>query len=157
MGADEIEAAHVPFAQTLRAGGFREPADTWSAGQIAAHICLNNEMISDAAERLHAGEQVSYDNADGVEDGELAAFAARLGGLGQLADEVTRSAARLARAYDTLSPAQRSTQVHVVIRDNGQVVRDAPLPIGALLTGNADFHLALHHEQLRELQDQPGS
>jgi hypothetical protein len=40
MGAKQIEAAYVPFARTLRGGGFSEPDVGWNASQIGAHISL---------------------------------------------------------------------------------------------------------------------
>ena len=33
----------------------------------------------------------------------------------------------------------------------GQIVRDSPMPIGELILGNGDFHLAMHMEQLKAL------
>jgi hypothetical protein len=34
----------------------------------------------------------------------------------------------------------------------GQIVRDSPTPLGDLIVGNGDFHLAMHYEQLQALQ-----
>ncbi len=42
--------------------------------------------------------------------------------------------------------------MHVIIRDNGEIVQDGPVPIGAFVAGNASFHLDLHLEQLKALE-----
>jgi hypothetical protein len=149
--AAQQEAAYASFAATLRAGGFSEPASGWNAGQIAAHICLNNDLIRETAERLGQGEEVGYDNSAAVGDDDLRDYAAKVGGLGELADAVGRSGARLARAHQNLTEADRARRIPVVIWDNGSIVADAPMPIGDLIVGNATFHLDLHHEQLRAL------
>ena len=151
MEAAQLEAAYASFVSTLRAGGFSDPAGGWSAGQIAAHISLNNDLISEAAERLGRGEDVSYDNSPAVGDCDLQDYAAQFDGPGELADAVGRSAARLARAHENLTEADRARQIPVVIWDDGSIARDAPMPLGDLIIGNATFHLDMHHEQLRAL------
>jgi hypothetical protein len=64
---------------------------------------------------------------------------------------VERSAARLAAAGAALG-GRAGTLVHVIIRDNGQIVQDGPIPIGAFVEGNASFHLDLHHRQNKALE-----
>jgi uncharacterized protein YciI len=151
MSSVSLEAAYAPFVASLRAGGFGPPADgEWSAELVAAHVARNNDLIAETAEKLASGEQVSYDNAAGVDESELASYAAAVGGLAGLAFEIERSAARLERARDALGDLA-GTHVHAVIRDGGQIVMDGPIPIGAFIDGNADFHLDAHAEQLRGL------
>jgi uncharacterized protein len=152
MPSESLEAAYAPFTASLLAGGFGPPADgEWPAELIAAHIARNNDLIAEAAEKVAAGDEpVSYDNFAGVDDGELASYADEVGGLTGLAREVDRSAARLARAGEALGD-RAGTEVHVVIRDHGKVVRDGPVPIGMFIEGNASFHLDMHAEQLRSL------
>jgi hypothetical protein len=149
--AAQQEAAYASFAETLRAGGFSDPASGWNAGQIAAHVCLNNDLIAEAAERLGRGEEVGYDNSAAVGEDDVREYAAKLGGLGELADAVGRSGARLARAHQNLTEAGRARQISVVIWDDGSIVHDGPMPAGDLIVGNATFHLAMHHDQLRAL------
>jgi uncharacterized protein YciI len=151
MTSGSLEAAYVPFVASLRAGGFGPPPDgEWPAELIAAHIARNNDQIAEAAERVASGEAVSYDNAIAVDESPLTEYAAAVGGLPGLAQEVERSAARLAVARDGLGDLA-DTPVHVVIRDGGKIVRDGPIPIGAFIEGNASFHLDAHAEQLRAL------
>jgi len=151
MSSGSLEAAYAPFVASLRAGGFGPPpTGEWPAELIAAHIARNNDLIAEAAESVAAGKAVSYDNFVGVDETPLTEYAAAAGGLLGLAQEVERSAARLARARDGLG-VLADTPVHVVIRDGGKIVRDGPIPIGAFIEGNASFHLDAHTEQLRAL------
>jgi uncharacterized protein len=152
MADTSLEDAYAPFVASLLAGGFGPPADgEWPAELIAAHIVRNNDLIAEAAERVAAGEgPITCDNADTVDETELASVAKSAGGLAGLAREVERSAARLARAGAALGDLA-DTPVHVVIRDGGRVVQDGPWPIGTFVQGNASFHLDMHAEQLRSL------
>ncbi len=152
MASESLTAAYAPFVATLRAGGFRDPADgAWPAELVAAHVVKNNDLIAATAELVAEGAEVSYDNAATVDEVELAAYATSVGGLSELAAEVERSAARLEAARDALG-AKADTPVHVVIHDSGTVVRDGPISIGAFIDGNATFHLLMHHEQLKGLE-----
>jgi len=152
MTSGSIETAYAPFVASLRAGGFRQPDDGgWPAELIAAHVASNNDLIAETAEQVAAGADVRYDNAPAVGDAELTAYAESAGGLTGLAEEIERSAARLAAAGDALGE-RAGTLVHVVIRDNGEIVQDGPIPIGAFVEGNASFHLDLHLEQLKALE-----
>jgi uncharacterized protein len=152
-----FDAVYAPFVASLLAGGFGPPADgEWPAELVAAHIARNNDLIADVAEQIAAGQQVSYDNRDGVDDAELARYARDAGGLAGLAREVERSAGRLAKARDELGD-RASTPVPVIIRDHGQIVRDGPMTIGAFIEGNVSFHLDLHLDQLKALELNPES
>jgi uncharacterized protein YciI len=158
MPAESLDTAYAPFVASLLAGGFRSPPDgEWTAEQIAAHITRNNDLIAEAAEKVAAGQEVSYDNAPGVDGAELAGLAAGIGGLAGLARDIERSAARLAKARDSLGD-RADTLIPVVIRDGGQIAVDRQMPIGGLCEGNATFHLDLHLRQLKALEpDWPGA
>jgi uncharacterized protein YciI len=146
-----LDAIYAPFVALLLGGRFGPPpAGEWPAELVAAHIARNNDLIAGVAEQIAAGRQVSYDNAAGVDESELAGYAASAGGRAGLAHEVERSAARLERARDALGELA-GTAVDVRISDHGALVVDRPLTIGDLITGNASYHLALHHDQLRAL------
>ncbi len=156
MGADvtpgSLDAAYAPFIAALLAGGFRQPADDgWPAELIAAHVARNNDVIAATAEHIAAGHHASYDNAVTVDRAGLTRYAGRAGGLAGLAGEVGRSAARLAAAAGALGD-RADTQVPVLIRDSGEIVQDGPMPIGALIDGNATFHLGVHLDQLKSLE-----
>jgi uncharacterized protein len=152
MTVDSVVASYAPFVASLRAGGFSEPADGgWPAELVAAHVAMNNDLIAATAEQVAEGVVVAYDNAGTIDEVALTGYATSVGGLVGLADEVERSAARLAAANDALG-ALADTPVPVIIRDGGAVVQDGPIPIGAFIDGNATFHLRLHYEQIKALE-----
>jgi uncharacterized protein YciI len=146
-----LESAYAPFTASLLAGGFPAPEDgEWPAEFVAAHVAINNDAISDAAEAVARGQEVVYDNAPSVDNGELARYVERVGGLVGLAEEIQRSAAHLDLAYAALGELAQ-TSIHVRIRDGNEVAYDGPMLIGAFVEGNATRHLDLHHEQLKAL------
>ena len=155
MSSVSLQTAYAPFVASLLGGVFAPPADGgWTAELVAAHIVLNNDLIAATAERVAAGEEVAYYNGEIVEDAQLARYAAEIGSLAGLAREVERSAARLERAGQSLGE-RADTPVHVNIRDGGEIVQDGPMPIGALVEGNASFHLGRHLDQLKALEQSP--
>src|SRR5580658_2628612 len=103
MTPASIEEAYGPFAAMLREGSFDAPAEGWPAELVAAHISANNDLIAEVAELVAAGSVPSYDNAAGVDEEQLGALVSRAGGLAGLAGAIEESAARLARAYGSLS------------------------------------------------------
>jgi hypothetical protein len=118
---------------------------------IGAHVAMNNDAIAAVAESVARGEALSYDNATGVDDATLRDFVARVHGRGGVADEIDRSARRLAEAKRQLNSDTALTEIPVLIHDNGAVVVDRPLAIGDFIVGNATYHLAMHTEQVRAL------
>jgi hypothetical protein len=147
-----IEGAFAPFAAMLREGRFARPDEGWPAELVAAHVVLNNDEFTRVAEAVARGEQPEYDNATATDETALRAFAHEAGGLAGLADAVERSAARLAAARAALTDEQAAREIRLRIRHDGQLVRDAPGPIGDWIEGNASFHLRTHTEQLAALR-----
>jgi uncharacterized protein len=152
MDPEEIVSVFENVAISLRVEHFDEPSQGWSAAMIGAHLALNNDLIAEMVERIVRGEHPRYDNGAAVNDAILHAFVKRSAGIEGVADEVTRSALRLARARRALDPDTFEKLLHTVISDNGRVIRDCPVAIGALVEGNATFHLHAHIEQLTELK-----
>jgi uncharacterized protein YciI len=152
MGEDEIERAFGPFVAELRQGGFGEPAKGWSAEIVAAHVARNNDLIAEAAERVAAREQPTYDNSAAVDDATLSAYAAEVGGVPGLVAAIEASARRLSVARTALDETTESYPLPVVIWDSGNVVNDGPVPIAKFIEANASFHLEMHLEQLRSLR-----
>lgn len=147
-----LTEAYLELARLLHDERFEAPAQGWGAELIAAHVVTNNDLIAEVAERLAAGEQISYDNAAAIDPVALQSFAEQVGGLEGLAERVERSAARLEQARDALSDAQLGTELHVLITDDGETVLDGPLALGQLIEGNAAFHLDNHLRQLESLR-----
>jgi hypothetical protein len=155
MEISPMQARYLRFADLLRTGEFREPGDGWNASQVGAHIALSNQLFSELADRLHDGEDVSFDNSAVADDARLLAYAAGLGGLADVADAVQDSAARLEQAHDQLTPEERSRPIPVALWHAGHIVTDTPASLGDLITGNGEGHLTMHCEQLRALQATP--
>ncbi len=151
MESSPVHAAYLPFAQTLRAGGFSEPAEGWNASQVGAHISMSNELFSELADQIHAGGEASFDNAAVSDRDALLRHATSHGDLAGLADAIEASARRLEQAYGRLSADERDRPVPTRIWHEGRIVRDSPMSIGELILGNGDFHLAMHTEQLHAL------
>lgn len=152
MDAETIQNAYVPFVAELREGGFAVPSEGWSAELVAAHVSRNNDLISEAAEQIVAGEDPSYDNRAAVEDDELRSYADLFDGLDALADAVEISARRLATAWAALGETKGTYLLPALIRDAGTVVNEEPIPIRKFIEGNASFHLDLHFAQLTALR-----
>jgi hypothetical protein len=119
---------------------------------VAAHVSRNNDLISEAAERIVAGERPSYDNSAAVDDAELGSYADAVGGLAGLAGAVETSARRLATAWAALDEATESYLLPVLILDSGNVVNDGQIPSRKFIEENASFHLDMHFGQLKALQ-----
>jgi uncharacterized protein YciI len=147
----DIESSYDNFVLTLRTRRFRVPHDGWTAEFIGAHVAANNDLIAGLAERIARGDEPTYDNADEIDDVALAAYVTRVGDTHAVASEVLRSAQRLARACGSLSSEGLQYQLPALIRDGDAIVHDGPIPLGAFIEGNADFHLTRHVEQLRAL------
>lgn len=152
MDPEEIMSVFESVASSLRVDHFEEPREGWPAAMIGAHLALNNDLIAEMAERIVRGEHPRYDNEAAVDEVVLREFVSRVGGLEGVADQVTRSATRLANARRALDADTFQKLLHTVIRDNGKVIRDCPVAIGSLVEGNASFHLEAHVEQLRALK-----
>ncbi|HLI57802.1 MAG TPA: maleylpyruvate isomerase N-terminal domain-containing protein [Actinomycetota bacterium] len=153
MDAAAIEAAYQPFVAALRSGGFGPPTEGWSAEEVAAHVALNNDLISAAAEALMAGEPLNYDNIEVVDEAVLDSYVAEVGGLDGLADAVAASAARLASAAAALDEAGEAYPLPVLIIHEGRFVREGPEPLGGFIEGNVTFHLQMHLAQLLALRE----
>ena len=102
MDLSTLESAYEHFVATLRKGGFRAPIEGWPAELVAAHVARNNEVITEAAERIVAGEQPTYDNRAAVDDTQLRAFSDAVGGIVCLCEAVEASARRQARTWAAL-------------------------------------------------------
>ena len=130
MQASPIQAAYLPFAELLQSGGFTDPDTGWTAGQVGAHVSLSNEIFSDLAERMHKGEDVSFDNSPVQDDAGLLAYAAEQGDLAGLAEAIRTSAGRLAQAYGNLTEEERARPIPVTMWHEGQIARDQPNAAG---------------------------
>ena len=98
-----------------------------------------------------SGTSPIYDNEVAVDPDELREHVERLGDRTAIAEWVRRSAQEMAALHRSLTPEQRETSMPTTIRSDGVVVVDEPRPIGAMIEGNASFHLQMHLDQLAGL------
>jgi hypothetical protein len=151
----DLLAPYERFAALLRAGGFGAPASGhWGADRIAAHVALNNLGFAACGRAVHAGEaEVSYDNVGTVDAAKLDAYVAGAGGTDALAALVVETARAQLDVYESLTEAERAREIPVTIHHDGSVIMDrVPRALGAMIEGNADFHVQAHLEQLLALR-----
>ena len=149
---DDLEKAYVPIVRELRDGDFDPAPRGWSAQHIAAHLALNNDFLTAAARDVLAGLAASYTNETAVDIDQLDAYASKFALLGDLADDVARSATDLAAAFADLTSQDPDTQLPIVIHHDGRIVRDGPGSLVELIEGNATYHLSMHLDQLLALR-----
>ncbi len=152
MQPEDLEKAYVPLVRELRDGDFERPAGGWAAEQIAAHVAINNDYFTFAAREVLATGTGAYDNETAVDIDQLTAYASKFAYLGDLADDVARSATELAAAFGDLCSEDADAQIPVVIHHDGRIVRDGPGSLVELIEGNATYHLSMHLDQLLALR-----
>ena len=152
MQPEDLENAFVPIVRELRDGDFERPEQGWGAEHIAAHLAVNNDCLTDAARDLLARRAASYDNESAVDMDELTAYASKFASLGDLADDVARSATELAIAFGDLKSQDADTKIATVIHHEGRIIRDGPGSLVELIEGNATYHLSMHLDQLLTLR-----
>ena len=148
----DLEKAYVPIVRELRDGDFERAPHGWSAEHIAAHVALNNDFLTAAARDVVAGLAASYNNETAVDIDQLDAYASKFDSLGDLADDVARSATELAAAFAELTSQEPETELPIVIHHEGRIVRDGPGSLVELIEGNTSFHLSMHLDQLLALR-----
>ena len=152
MSPEALERAYVTIVRELRDGDFEPAARGWSAEHIAAHVALNNDCLTSAARDVLAGGAASYNNESVVDIDQLTAYASKFTGLGDLADDVARSATDLAAAYADLTDTDPDAELEIVLHHDGRIVRDGRGPLAELIEGNSTFHLSMHTDQLLALR-----
>ncbi len=147
--------AYATFIEELETGGFVEPGDGgWSAAQIAAHVARNHEELINATELVLSDEPVRYDNHEPTQLSVLDAYARSYGSLRGLADRIAVTSITLRELAARLEE-RGLTEVPVLIRDNGEVVVDQPIPWAKLLEIDSSVHVVRHLAQLRALRPAP--
>jgi Mycothiol maleylpyruvate isomerase N-terminal domain len=152
MDQEGLENSYSAFVSALRQGGFSAPTDGWPAELVAAHVCLNNDLIAEVALQVVAGEEPSYDNTAVVDEANLRSFARSTGGLDALADAIENSARRLTRTWSALDDETGSYMLPARIIHEESVIRDDPISVREFIEGNATFHLDMHFGQLMALR-----
>ncbi len=155
-GADlsGLAAAYDAFFAAAGSGDFDPPVDDgWDADQVLAHVALNDAAMIAVCQSLVHGGELRFEN-EVCHDREL--MASWIDAAGDRAGLIERgqSMARLVQgALRRLSPSQLGTEVHCLLRHEGEVMVDAPRPWGAVaIEVQAGMHLPAHVTQLENLR-----
>jgi hypothetical protein len=130
------------------------PVKGWNAGQICAHVIMNNGLFIEAARCVASGGPHVYDNESAVDDVATAALAGGAGSTGVLADWLRQSATAYVDLLTSLPERVLDADVTTTIRSDGEFVVDAePRRLGDLMVGQLTFHSGMHLQQARDLLD----
>lgn len=151
-GLDELTANQYAVADAAELAANASPASGWSAGQVCAHLILNNGLFVEVAHQVTHGGAAAYDNERAVADDATAALAAAAGSTAQLAEWLRQSAAGYAAFVSGLEPRILDAQVPMTIRhDGGFMFEGETRRLGDFMLGQLTFHAAMHLEQVRAL------
>lgn len=151
-GIDELTANQYAVADAAERAATASPSSGWTAGQVCAHLILNNGLFVEVAHRVQHGGLASYDNERAVADDATAALAAAAGSTAQVAEWLRQSAAGYAAFYCGLEPRVLDAQVPTTIRhDGGFMVEGDNRRLGDLMLGQLTFHAGMHLDQVLTL------
>lgn len=151
-GLDELTANQYAVADAAEQAAAASPSSGWTAGQVCAHLILNNGLFVDVALQVQKGQPAAYDNERSVADDATSALAAAAGSTAQIAEWLRQSAAGYAGFLVGLDQRVRDAEVPATIRhDGGFVVEGENRRLGDLMLGQLTFHAGMHLEQVRGL------
>jgi hypothetical protein len=151
-GLDELTANQYAVADAAERAASASPASGWSAGQVCAHLILNNGLFVEVARQAQRGGVPPYDNERAVSDDATSALAAAAGSTAQIAEWLRQSGAGYAAFFGGLEPRVLDTLVPTTIRhEGGFMVEGEDRRLGDLMLGQLTFHAGLHLEQVRAL------
>jgi len=151
-GIDELTANQYAVADAAERAASVSPADGWTAGQVCAHLILNNGLFVEVARRVQHGGAAPYDNERAVADDATSALAAAAGSTAQVAEWLRQSAAGYAAFVSGLDQRVLDTQVPTTIRHEGGFMVDGDdRRLGDLMLGELTFHAGMHLEQVQAL------
>lgn len=153
-GVAALRAAYEAFFAVAERGGFGPPpAGEWSAGEVVAHVAVNDGLVAAVTQGLVHGRTITFDNAVSNDLAVLDAFVARADGLTDLVDLGRRRAETVCLLLARLDDEQLATAVPCHLVDGGTLMVDQPLPWGRLMLGvQVEHHLPAHTAQLDALR-----
>ena len=150
-----LDAAYAAFFEEAERGGFGPPPDgEWDAGQVVAHVALNDLAMTAVAHAIvHGRTELSFANQVCQDREVLDAFVRDAADLSQLVAR-GRSISEVARAATArLDRGRLATTVHCWMLHDGTVVMDEPVHWGRIAVhAQATRHLPAHTGQLRDLR-----
>ena len=149
---DELLANQQAVAELAHHAAATSPESGWDAGQICAHLILNNGLFIRTAQTAMADGSAVYDNEVSADGEAIAALAAGAGSVGVLAEWLRQSVTAYVDLLTTLPPSVLDTEVTATIHhEGGRMLDGEPRRLGDLMVGQLTFHAGMHLEQLREL------
>ena len=150
-----LDGAYATFFEEAERGGFGPPPDgEWDAGQVVAHVALNDLAMTAVAQAIVQGRgELVFANEVCQDRAVLDAFVQDAGDLSQLVARA-RSISAVARAATArLDRSRLATPVHCRMLHDGTVVLDEPVHWGRIAVHTqATRHLPAHTGQLRDLR-----
>jgi hypothetical protein len=151
-GLDELTANQYAVADAAVTAAASSRRTGWSAGQVCAHLILNNGLFVEVARAVQRGDRREYNNEQTVEDEATASLAAAAGSTEQLAEWLRQSAVGYAGFLTGLQPDVLDTTVTTTIHHEGGLMVDhEDRRLGDLMLGQLTFHAGLHLEQVQQL------
>jgi hypothetical protein len=149
---EDLLANQQAVAELVHQAAATSPEKGWDAGQICAHLIINNGLFIRTAQAVATGGPAVYDNESSANDDAIAAFAAGAGSVGVLAEWLRQSATAYVDLLTTLPASVLDARVVTTIRhEGGRLVDGEPRRLGDLMVGQLTFHAGMHLEQLRDL------
>ena len=150
-----LDAAYSAFFEEADRGDFSPPPEgEWDAGQVVAHVALNDLAMTAVAHAIVDGRRdLSFDNEVCQDPEVLRAFVRAAGDWNQLVS-LGRAIAETARAATARLGRQRlATTVHCRMLHAGRVVLDEPVHWGRIAVhAQSAQHLPAHTGQLSDLR-----
>jgi hypothetical protein len=184
VSVTKLAAAYERLVRELRAGGFGPPRPgRWSAGQVAAHVARNTELLSATTAASVARDRAGHErrSSQAWRAGDSARFAAlrrenehaatelhydnadamdpatldryAARGLTDLADRIERLGHVLCELAGPVAAGR--PMAHIRISHDGAVLLDQPAGWNAVLQSLTHHQLPLRTQQLRALR--PGA
>jgi hypothetical protein len=155
MDAATLQDAYrtlLDAAETVGEKNPETPPGEWNADQILAHVCLVSAATIEAASRVAAGANTTYDNRTALDPWSIARVVALARGRAGLRERLRcQGEALCALVGPALSEAELDTPVPTLLLSNGTVLVDQPLPLRDILDGLGAVELPAHTSQLLDL------
>ena len=149
---DELTSNQYAVADAAVKAAAISPQSGWSAGQVVAHLILNNGLFIEAARAAQRGEKPTYDNRTTVDDIATASLAAAAGSTENLAEWLRQSASGFAGFLSGLPQEVLDMPLLTTIHHDGAIIVDNDeRRLGDLMLGELTFHSKMHLGQVEQL------
>jgi len=155
METTELEGAYERFFAAASADRFDEPAGTWPAARVIAHVAANDALLARHIASALAGETPRYDNRPALDEGRLDDIVEATGTWDRLIALGRARSRRVLELAGEVSGELAGRAFHVFILDGDVVQVDEPVPIPGLLAAQARVHVPAHAEELERLEAVP--